>query len=70
VMSVSVCLSVCVFAREHISGTTHPILNFLCMLTMAVARFSPDGVVILVLWVTSYCHIMGEVEAGRYRCSE
>ena len=27
-MSVSVCLSVCVFAREHISGTTHPILIF------------------------------------------
>ena len=64
-MSVSVCLSICVFAREHISGTTHPILNFFMHV-----NYGRDGVVILVLWVTSYCHIMGEVEAGRYRCSE
>ena len=42
VMSVSVC----VFARDHIFGTTRPIFTkFLCMLLMAVARSSSGGVV-------------------------
>ena len=29
-MSVSVCLTVCLSVREHISGTTRPIFNFFC----------------------------------------
>jgi len=60
-MSLSVCLSVCVClsVRDDISGTTRPIFTtFLCMLPMAVARSSSDGVVIgyvlPVLWMTSY----------------
>ena len=62
-MSVSVCLSVRVFffyVRNHISGTVRPIfVNFYaCMLPMAVARSSSDGVVICcvfpVLWMTLY----------------
>ena len=45
--SVSVCLSVCVFVRDHIFGTTRPIFtNFLCLLSMAVARSCSGGVVI------------------------
>ena len=65
-MSVSVCLSVClcvcVSVRDHIIGTTRPIFTkFLCMLRMAVARFSSGGVVIRyvlpVLWITSYLQI-------------
>ena len=36
-MSVSVCLTVCLSVREHISGTTRPIFNFLCTLLMAAA---------------------------------
>ena len=51
VMTVSVCLSLCVFVRlsvrEHISGTKRPVFtNFLCMLPMAVARSSSGGVAI------------------------
>ena len=46
VTSVSVCLSVCVFVRDHIFGTTRPIFtNFLCLLSMAVARSCSGGVV-------------------------
>jgi len=41
---------------------------------MAVARSSSGGVsmryVIPVLWMTSYLHIMGQMEAYRYSCSE
>jgi len=59
VMSVFVCVCVCLSVRDHISGTTRPIFTkFLCMLPMAVARSSCDGVVIRyvlpVLWMTSY----------------
>ena len=55
---LSVCLCVCLSVRDHISGTTRPIFtNFLCMLPMAVARSSYDGVairyVLPVLWMTS-----------------
>jgi len=47
VMSVSVCLCVCLSARDHVFGTTRPILTkFLYMLTMAVARTSSGGFVI------------------------
>jgi len=59
-MSVSVCVSlrVCLSVRDYIFGTTRPIFtNFLCVLPMAVARFSSGGVVICyvlpVLWMTS-----------------
>jgi len=60
-MSVSVCLcvSVCLYTIMHISGTTRPIFaNFLCMLPVAMARFSSGGVVTCyvfpVLWMTSH----------------
>jgi len=44
VMSVSVCVRVCLSVRDHISGTTCPIFtNFLRMLPMAVARSSSDA---------------------------
>ena len=48
VMIVSVCLRVSlVSVRNHIFGTTRPIVTkFLCMLPMAVARSSSGGVVI------------------------
>jgi len=47
VMSVSVCLCVCVSARDDIFGTTRPIpTKFLCMLPVAMARSSSGGVVI------------------------
>jgi len=59
VMSVSVCLSVCLSVRDHIFGTTRPIFTkFLRSLPMAVARSCSGGVVIRyvlpVLWMTSY----------------
>ena len=42
-----VCVCVCVSVRDHIFGSTRPIFtNFLCMLPMAVARFSSGAVVI------------------------
>ena len=38
---VSACLCVCLFVRQHISGAARAIVTiFLCMLPMAVARFS------------------------------
>jgi len=39
--SVSVCLSVCMSVRSHISETTHvhTSLNFMCTLPVAEARF-------------------------------
>ena len=51
-----VCL-VCLFVRDHISGTTRQIFTtFLCMLLIAMARSSSGGVVIRyvfpVLWTT------------------
>ena len=54
-MSVSVCLSVCVSrcvcvclsVHNHIFGTAaRSSPNFLCMLPIAVARYSSDGVLI------------------------
>ena len=58
-----VCVCVGLSLRDHIFGTTRPILQsiFLCMITMAVARSSFGGVVMCyvspVLWMTSYLHI-------------
>ena len=51
VMSVSVCLFVCLSlylsVRDHISGTTNAIFSkFLCVLPLTVARSSSYGVVI------------------------
>ena len=41
VMSMSVCLCVCLSVHEDISGTTHMIFtNFLCMLFMSLAQSS------------------------------
>ena len=43
-VSVCVCVCVCLSAFDHISGTTCPIFTiFFCMLPMAVARSSSDG---------------------------
>jgi len=46
-MTVSVCLSVCVSVREHISGTTHPIITGLFVvyvsLPMTVDRSFSGG---------------------------
>ena len=41
VMSMSVCVSVCLYGGENIAGTTRAIFaNFLCMLPVSVAPFS------------------------------
>jgi len=46
-ISVSVCVYLSFSVRNHIFGTTSPIVTkFLCMLPMAVARSSSGGVVI------------------------
>jgi len=46
-MSLSVCLCVCLSVRDHIFGSTRPIFtSFLCVLPVAVARSSSDGVVV------------------------
>jgi len=55
----SVCVSVCLSVREHISGTPGPIfLKILCRFSVAVARSHSDGVAIRyvppVLWITSH----------------
>jgi len=54
-----VCLSVVIIYLDHILGSTCPIFTkFLCMLPMAVALSSSDGIVIRyvlpVLRMTSY----------------
>jgi len=60
--NTSVWLFVCLSVREHISGTTCPIFTkFLCMLPMAVARFSSGSVAICyvlpLLLTTAYLHV-------------
>jgi len=61
---VCVCVSVCVRLSARITRKAHSqtSLKFLCMLPMAVARSSYDGVAICyvlpVLWMTSCFHIM------------
>ena len=60
------CLSacVCVCSRSYLRNYTSDFHQFLCMLPMAVARYSSDVVMILyvfpVLWMTSYLHISTE----------
>jgi len=54
----SVCLSVCLSVGSHILETTRlNLTEFLCMLPVAVAWFSSDGIeircVLPVLWMTS-----------------
>ena len=63
-LSACVCVCVCVrlSVRDHMFGTARPIfIKFLCMLRMAVARFSSGGVVISnvlpVLWVTIFAKV-------------
>jgi len=69
-VSVSVSVSLYVFVRDHIFGTTPPIFNFLRMLPMSVdvARASSGGVVICyvfpVLRMTSF---LPYAEAARRR---
>jgi len=59
---VPVCLFVCLYS--HISETAQPnFTKFLSVLPAAVARSCSDGAAICyvlpILWMTSYCHIMG-----------
>ena len=60
-MSMSVCVCVCLspIISSELHGQSSP--NFLCMLPVAVARSSSDGVVVCcvfpVLWMTSYLHV-------------
>ena len=60
VMSMPICLCVCLSARKP-RGRTSP---FLCMLPVAVARSSSDGVVIRyvlpVLWMASCFHTISQ----------
>jgi len=65
-ISLSVCLSVRLSVREHISGTAGPIFTiFLCRSAVAVARSSSGGVairhVLPVLWMTSCLAVMGRM---------
>jgi len=71
VISVYVCLFVCLSARSHISKTKCPNFpNFLCMLPVAVARFCLDGNatydVFPVLWITSCFHLMQGIQDYAY----
>jgi len=74
-MSVSVCLSVCVFVCPRSYLRTSPIfIKFSCMLPMAVARSSSGGVVICcvlpVLWMTSFAHKPRLLDvAAQLKCS-
>ena len=54
-----------------LSSKLHVRPPILCILPTTVACSSSGGVATLtVLWLTPYLHIMGHVEACRYRCSE
>ena len=60
VMSVPVCLSVCLSVRDHILGTTRPIFtNLLCTPPMAVARPLCGGVMFVDFYIgrPTYCFI-------------
>jgi len=63
-MSMSVCVSVCLSVCSRNSKTTWlNFTKFLCMLHVATARSSSDGVtihyVLLVLWTMACFHTMG-----------
>jgi len=68
VMCLFVCLSVdpLVYLRNH-KAELH---QFLCMLAVAVAQSSPDGVairyVLPVLWMTSCFHLVGSIARHVY----
>ena len=70
-MSASVCLCVCLsicLSASISPGTIRPIFTLNFVLRMAVARSSSGGVaidVLPVLWVTSYVHAVGQMEACR-----
>ena len=60
----TVCQSVCLSVREHISGAARPIFtNFFCIYPVAMARSSHGGVAIRyvrpVLWMTSRLAVVG-----------
>ena len=65
-----VCLPACLSAP--VTGKAHDrtLTNFLCILPVAIARFSSDGVVICyvltVLMMTLYFHTMDQNRAQRY----
>jgi len=64
VMTMSVCRCVCLSVRWHNSKTTRPnFTTFLCMLPVAMARSSSDGVairyVLPVLRMTACSHTVG-----------
>jgi len=66
---------VCLSVRSHSSKTTRPnFTRFLCMLTVAVARSSSDGVtiryVLPVLWMTACFHTMGPMGKNQARRRE
>jgi len=71
-----ICICICLSVREHISETARPIFTKLfAPVPVAVARSSHGGVVarvLLVLWMTSYLQITGNMgrHIDRYRCSE
>jgi len=66
---MSVCPSVCLSVRWHNLKTARPNFKILCMLPVAVARSSSDGVAVglyyvgllAVLQITSYFHTMGPI---------
>ena len=61
VMSVSVCVRVCLSAIISLELHVRSSPIFVCMLPMAMAQSSSDSIVICcifpVLWMTSYLHI-------------
>jgi len=71
-----ICICILLSVREHISETARPIFTKLfAPVPVAVARSSHGGVsarVLLVLWMTSYSQITGNMgrHIDRYRCSE
>ena len=62
VIDPSVCVSVCLSVRQHISRTARPFRTKLCV-PVAVARSSSGGValryVLPVLWMTSRLAVVG-----------
>jgi len=79
VSSMSVCSFVCLPVREHISRTTRLVfssMHFICIFiscgrdSVLLWRRCNTVLCTSALWMSSYLHIMGRVEACRRRCSE